>query len=136
MLNVAPSIIQKPAHWMSCILNLHHKKVNCNGSGSERIPRSKQTSKMGNFAAIGNSLKPLNFVGKFCSLHAAQKMKFSVKDFFSKCDQIHSFLPIWSHLLKNSWWKTSFSVQLLAWHDPGYASAYHVTKFRHPPYFD
>ena len=30
----------------------------------------------------------------------AQKMKFSVKDFFSKCDQIHSFLRIWSHLLK------------------------------------
>ena len=27
-------------------------------------------------------------------------MKFSIKDFFSKCDQIRSFLPIWSHLLK------------------------------------
>ena len=32
----------------------------------------------------------------------AQKMKFSSKDFFSKCDQIRSFLQIWSHLLKNS----------------------------------
>ena len=31
-----------------------------------------------------------------------QKMKFSVKDFFSKCDQIRSFLQIWSHLLKKS----------------------------------
>ena len=31
-----------------------------------------------------------------------QKMKFSIKDFFSKCDQIHSFLQIWSHLLKKS----------------------------------
>ena len=31
----------------------------------------------------------------------AQKMKFSIKDFFSKCGQIRSFLPIWSHLLKN-----------------------------------
>ena len=30
----------------------------------------------------------------------AQKMKFSIKDFFSKCDQIHSFLRIWSHSLK------------------------------------
>ena len=29
-------------------------------------------------------------------------MKFIIKDFFSKCDQIHSFLPIWSHLLKKS----------------------------------
>ena len=32
----------------------------------------------------------------------AQKIKFSIKDFFSKCDQIHSFLQIWSHLLKKS----------------------------------
>ena len=27
-------------------------------------------------------------------------MKLSTKDFFSKCDQIQSFLRIWSHLLK------------------------------------
>ena len=32
----------------------------------------------------------------------AQKMKFSIKDFFSKCDQIRSKLRIWSHLLKKS----------------------------------
>ena len=30
----------------------------------------------------------------------AQKMQFSIKDFFSKWDQIRSFLGIWSHLLK------------------------------------
>ena len=29
-------------------------------------------------------------------------MKFSIKDFFSKCDQIRSFLRIWPHLLKKS----------------------------------
>ena len=32
----------------------------------------------------------------------AQKMKFSIKDFFSKCHQIRSFLRIWSDLLKKS----------------------------------
>ena len=32
----------------------------------------------------------------------AQKMKFSIKDLFSKCNQIRSFLRIWSHLLKKS----------------------------------
>ena len=32
----------------------------------------------------------------------AQKMKFSMKDYLSKCDQIRSFLRIWSHLLKKS----------------------------------
>ena len=36
------------------------------------------------------------------SCYTAKKMKFSIKDFFSKCDQIHSFLRIWSHLLKKS----------------------------------
>ena len=38
-------------------------------------------------------------VNKF-SLH--KKWKFSIKDFFSKCDQIRSFLSIWLHLLKKS----------------------------------
>ena len=32
----------------------------------------------------------------------AQKMKFSIKDFFNKCDQICSFLRIWSDLLEKS----------------------------------
>ena len=31
-----------------------------------------------------------------------KKMKFPIKDFFSKCDQIHSFLRIWAHLPKKS----------------------------------
>ena len=34
--------------------------------------------------------------------YTAQKMKFSVKDFFSKCRQILRKLWIWSHLLKKS----------------------------------
>ena len=32
----------------------------------------------------------------------AQKMKFSIEDFFCKYDQIRSFLRIWLHLLRNS----------------------------------
>ena len=40
----------------------------------------------------------LSNIGEF----AAQKIKFFIKDFFSKCDQIRSFLCIWSHLLKKS----------------------------------
>ena len=39
----------------------------------------------------------------------AQKMKFSVKDFFSKCDQICKKLRIWSHLLKKSLLKNFIS---------------------------
>ena len=41
----------------------------------------------------------------------AQKMKFSIKDFFSKCDQIHSLLLIWSHLLKKSFIENFIFVQ-------------------------
>ena len=33
----------------------------------------------------------------------SQKIKFSIKDFFSKCDQMWSLLWIWSHLLNKSW---------------------------------
>ena len=36
------------------------------------------------------------------NLMNAQNMKFSIKDFFSKCDQIRRKLRIWSHLLKKS----------------------------------
>ena len=35
-------------------------------------------------------------------IHTTQKMKFSINDFFSKFDQICSFVRIWSHLLKKS----------------------------------
>ena len=42
----------------------------------------------------------------------AQKMKFSIKDFFSKFDQIRGKLRIWSHLLKKSFMENfSFSVK-------------------------
>ena len=40
--------------------------------------------------------------GKVEPTYTTQKMKFSSKDFFSKCDQTRSFLRIWSHLLKKS----------------------------------
>ena len=38
--------------------------------------------------------------GHFSTLSTAQKMKSSIKDFFSICDQIRRKLRIWSHLLK------------------------------------
>ena len=43
---------------------------------------------------------PLN--SSHSPLHTAQEMKFSIKDFFSKCDQICWKLQIWSHLLRKS----------------------------------
>ena len=32
----------------------------------------------------------------------SEKMKFNIKDFFSKCNQIHTKLQIWSHIQKKS----------------------------------
>ena len=45
------------------------------------------------------------------STHTTQKIKFSIKDFFSKCDQIRRKLRIWSHLLKKSLIEDSIFVQ-------------------------
>ena len=39
----------------------------------------------------------VQYEGKFAV--RAQKMKFSIVDFFGKCDRIRSFLRIWSHFL-------------------------------------
>ena len=42
-------------------------------------------------------------------INTARKMKFSIKDFFSKCDQIRRNLQIWSHLL-NKFLMENFSI--------------------------
>ena len=46
-----------------------------------------------------------------CLLNTEQKLKFSIKDSSSKCDQIRRKLRIWSHLPKKSLMKTSLFVQ-------------------------
>ena len=43
-----------------------------------------------------------NYTLKSSMCITAQKIKFSFKDFFSKCDKNRNFLRIWSHLLKTS----------------------------------
>ena len=49
-----------------------------------------------------SALMVRSFISKRSSTFqtTAQKMEFSIVDFFSKCDQIRSFLRIWSYLLK------------------------------------
>ena len=45
------------------------------------------------------------FIEKSCELSVrltAQKLKFSIMNFFSKCDQIHRILWVWLYLLKKS----------------------------------
>ena len=59
-----------------------------------------------------------NDLGGRCKLwaHCTKKIKFSIKDLFSKCDQIRSFLRIWSHFLKKSFMENFiFCVVVIAW---------------------
>ena len=55
-----------------------------------------------------SSAKLLDIDEAFKSMHQSimvkncTKMKFSIMEFFSKCNQIRSFLLIWQHLLKKS----------------------------------
>ena len=39
---------------------------------------------------------------KFANIHTPQKMKSSIQDIFSECDQIRKKLWVWSDLLKES----------------------------------
>ena len=43
--------------------------------------------------------------------YTAQKTKFSMKDFFSKSDQIRSLTRIWSHFMKKSLMENFIFVQ-------------------------
>ena len=47
-------------------------------------------------------------------MYHCKKMKTSIEDFFSKCDQIRRKLQIWSHLLNKSSGKLHFYVMLIA----------------------
>ena len=51
---------------------------------------------------------------------SVQKLKFSIKNFFSKCDKIDRKLRIWSHLLKKSLMKNFifFAQSKWKWHFP------------------
>ena len=51
-------------------------------------------------------------VFRYCT---AQKMKFSIKDFFSKCDQIAVSCGFWSHLLKKSLMENFIFSSMLPW---------------------
>ena len=59
------------------------------------------SSKLGLHSTIRFEIS-FKLFNRFYLITTAQKMKFSITEFFSKCDQIHEKLRIWSHLLKKS----------------------------------
>ena len=72
--------------------------------GSGEILEKDEEDFLMNCSSLGkaarNELYELRLKEK--NIHTAQKMKFFIKDFLSKCDQIRRKLRIWSHLLKKS----------------------------------
>ena len=74
-------------YWQSIDTNIVYQKL-----PFSNIEIKNVSLKHLNSSAKGNAILP----------YTAQKMKFSIKDFFSKCDQIRSSLRIWSHLPKKS----------------------------------
>ena len=66
---------------------------------------------MYHYSPIDLRTKRFNSPEMYFRANTAQKMKFSIKDFFSKCDQIRSFLRIRSHLLKKSLTGISFCIR-------------------------
>ena len=63
-----------------------------------------------------------------------QKMKFSIKDFSSKCDQIRSFLQIWSHLLNKSLMENFILCAVYSIREPSYFyNLYYQKRFQ--PYY-
>ena len=53
--------------------------------------------KIKHFIQSSEQIAPLSW-----SLSMAQKMKFSIRDFYNKCNQVNNFTRIWSHLPKKS----------------------------------
>ena len=70
------------------------------------LPSSMTSSSLTDFTSLSASerlflvfKKHVRLIAPYITRNTAQNMKFSIKDFFSKCDQIRRKLRIWSHLL-------------------------------------
>ena len=71
--------------------------------GKDKIKKScEQTFPKNLYGSFYSHLWSLVFDRNWISSCAAQKTKFSIIDTFSKCDQIRSYLRIWSHSLNKS----------------------------------
>ena len=102
--------------WVCCLMksitNIHFLY------GTVIIPRENfKQSILSRALCFETPIAAIHYIKRtgFTSRTTTQKMKFSIKDFFSKCDQIRRKLRIWSHLLKKSLMKTSFFCAVNIW---------------------
>ena len=77
--------------------------LNCRKNTESKNPKVVR-NKNGRIMLLSNCVvcysKKSKFTKEQDASGTAQKLKFSTKDFFSKCEQIRSKLQIWSYLLK------------------------------------
>ena len=97
----------------NCFSTFSSVKINLQSTIKTAISKTAKLSLRGIFRTVKN-LKWMSFLQiivyglKLLTVfvkelpYTAQNIKFSIKDFFSKCDQIRRTLRIWSHLLMNS----------------------------------
>ena len=111
--------IQEFAVWTTVILNFVVTRVGVAQSllSSHNIDTTKYAYQLVALTWYGISKSDVSIlVFRAMELHlllfirsvTARKMKFSVRNFFSKCEQICSFLRICSHLLKKFLMENSF----------------------------
>ena len=78
---------------------LQYFKVNCFNSDFAHVYRGVPGGSVLALLLFLIYTSDFRYAIKYCSVHPAQKMKFSVNDFFGKFGHIY-----W----RNPWWKTSF----------------------------
>ena len=106
------------SHWLTHLFQLYWFSwwtENRSNSWPKGIPgTAQQNSQVSKLGLDVTSKLSTNYL---LLLYALQKkMKFSSKNFFSKCDQFHRFLCIWSNLLKKSLMENFIFVQWLFRH--------------------
>ena len=82
-----------------------HKFSSINHIIPANITKQKSKNSVSNHMFLKGQLNPLELAASLIKCPVtdiAQKMKFSIKDFISKCERIHRKLRIWSRLLKKS----------------------------------
>ena len=72
----------------------------------------KKNAKVNNFISYPHTI--LSEEAQYVFWYTTQKMKFSIKDLFSKSNQTRRKLRIWLHLLKKSFMKNFIFVQCYA----------------------
>ena len=86
--------------FFSYIFGFFLKKTFCSYQSCITFFNGFETQALSRFKSYWRSVEGYRWWEPSTIAPTAQQMKFSIKNFFRKCDQIRSILQIWSHSLK------------------------------------